>query len=99
MLEFHSAARHEATQALLWYAEQNVKVAHAFAAELQRAVSSIESDPSRLPTLGPELHFSRLKRFPYLLIFRIKPTAIQILAGAHSSRRPGYWTQRLTDTE
>jgi hypothetical protein len=36
-----------------------------------------------------------LHRFPYLLIYREREDGvIQILAVAHTSRRPGYWKER-----
>jgi len=32
---------------------------------------------------------------PYFVVFRELPRKIQIVAGAHAKRRPGYWTNRL----
>ncbi len=33
-----------------------------------------------------------LHDYPYTLIYRMTPEAIIIVAVAHQSRRPGYWT-------
>lgn len=66
-VEFHIEAEEELAEATDWYAERNLSAAVAFADEIRDGVASILSDPSRLPTLGPEQHFYLLKRFPYLL--------------------------------
>lgn len=94
MVEFHEDAEEEAEAAVDWYAVRNVGVARAFADELKAAVVSIAEDPTRLPTLGPERFFYLLKRFPYLLVYRVSDDRVQVLAVAHVSRRPGYWKNR-----
>jgi hypothetical protein len=35
-----------------------------------------------------------MKRFPYLVFYRILDADIEIVAVAHEKRRPGYWTNR-----
>jgi toxin ParE1/3/4 len=35
-----------------------------------------------------------LDRFPFTLVYQIKADEIVILALAHTSRRPGYWSRR-----
>jgi hypothetical protein len=34
------------------------------------------------------------KKFPYLLIYKVKEDCIFILAVAHGKRKPGYWESR-----
>ncbi|MDZ4684820.1 MAG: type II toxin-antitoxin system RelE/ParE family toxin [Planctomycetaceae bacterium] len=93
-VEWHDEAEEELAVATDWYAEQNVSAAVAFANEVRDAILSIAVDPTRLPTLGPERHFYLLKRFPYLVVFRVLESVVQIMAVAHTSRRPGYWLHR-----
>ncbi len=35
-----------------------------------------------------------LQRFPFAIVYRELPAAIQVLAIAHARRKPGYWKQR-----
>lgn len=35
------------------------------------------------------------QRLPYSIIYVEKPTALNVIAFAHHSRRPGYWKHRL----
>jgi len=36
-----------------------------------------------------------MKRFPFAIIYRDTPEAIQVIAIAHGHRRPGYWKKRI----
>ena len=67
-----------------------------FDAEVDRALAQIMQAPQRW-AIGP--HSTRrflLKQFPFTLIYREQPSAdIQIVAVAHTSRKPGYWKRRL----
>lgn len=33
--------------------------------------------------------------YPYLLVYRVRDNLLQIIAVAHTSRRPSYWRDRL----
>jgi hypothetical protein len=44
----------------------------------------------------PSIRRYLLRRFPFVLIYREQTTAgIQLVAVAHTSRRPNYWKQRI----
>jgi toxin ParE1/3/4 len=51
-----------------------------------------------MPQLGspsyPGVRTWPLKHFPYTLVYRVKGTVISVIAVAHQSREPGYWTGR-----
>jgi hypothetical protein len=36
-----------------------------------------------------------MRRFPYVLIYRIEPKRVLIVAVAHQHQEPGYWTKRV----
>lgn len=42
----------------------------------------------------PDRHVLVLDRFPFTMPYQIKGDDIVILALAHTSRRPGYWSRR-----
>jgi len=93
-VEFHPEAIAEARAAYQWYAERDLSAANAFIAELDRAISQVQSAPERWPV---HLHGTKrylFRRFPYGVIYRVTETAIQVLAVAHGRRRPGYWRTR-----
>lgn len=95
LLDTHPDARVDAIEAYDWYAERSPMAADAFQAELERAGEAI----CRSPLIwGNYLFGTRrylLKRFPYLVVYRVVDLRIEIIAVAHGRRRPGFWTHRL----
>jgi plasmid stabilization system protein ParE len=95
-VEFHEEATAEYDAAFDWYLEQSPDAALKFDAEVDRALAQILQTPQRW-TVGPySTRRFLLRRFPFIVIYRQLPsTRIQILAVAHTSRRPGYWMSRV----
>jgi plasmid stabilization system protein ParE len=94
-VEFLEEASAEYEEALDWYLTRSEASASKFASELAQAIGMIAEAPQRWPA-GP--HGTRkflLHRFPFAVVYRELPSAIQILAVAHGHRRPGYWKTRI----
>jgi plasmid stabilization system protein ParE len=95
-VEFHQEATAEYDAAFDWYLERSPDAALKFDAEMDRALALIIQSPQRWAA-GP--HSTRrflLRQFPFTLIYRQRPSGdIQIVAVAHTSRKPGYSKQRL----
>ena len=65
-----------------------------FRRELDRAVDLIAERPvTGSPYLGNTRRIL-LRRFPFFVVYRQRGENVQILAGAHARRRPGYWRTR-----
>lgn len=93
-IEFHPQAVEEASEARRWYAEIDASLGLAFADELDAAVELVAAAPHRWAV---HLHGTRgilLRRFPYLLVYRLLDDSIQVVAVQHTRRRPGYWKSR-----
>lgn len=41
----------------------------------------------------------QLHRYPYLVVYKLRRSVVQVVAVAHASRRPGYWAKRRFDME
>jgi hypothetical protein len=54
-----------------------------------------------LRIVGPSFLFGRcryvMKRFPFVVVYRVTTDRIEIIAVAHGSRKPGYWKKRLAN--
>jgi plasmid stabilization system protein ParE len=94
-LEIHPAALEELSSATIWYLERSESAAAKFVREIDEAIELIAVSPNRWPLHEGQTRRYVLRRFPFAIIYREKPTAIQILAIAHGSRRPKYWKDRL----
>lgn len=89
-----SAAEIDYTESLKWYAERSINAADDFDAEFDRALTRIAADPKQFPMCDQRHHFFLLRRFPFRIIYRIDASAIVIIAVAHASRSPEYWSSR-----
>ena len=94
-LEFHPDARMDAIEAYDWYAKRSQQAADAFHQELQDAGRAIQHLPKRWANylLGTRRYL--MKRFPFVVVYRVAADRIEILAVAHGRRKPGYWRGRL----
>lgn len=94
-IEFHEEAGIEYEAAFEWYFVRSHLVASRFAAEVDRAIAAIAEAPTRW---SDSVHGTRkfvLRRFPFAILYRELPFAIQVLAISHGHRRPSYWKNRL----
>jgi toxin ParE1/3/4 len=92
---FHEEAAAEYEAAFDWYLERSPDAAFKFDAELDRAIAQIIQSPGRWAVGSYSTRRFLLRQFPFVLIYRERPAGIQIVAVAHTARKPGYWRGRL----
>ena len=80
--------------ALFYTREGNAELGFAFIAEFEHTLDNLCRQP-RLGSVwrGTTRRFP-LRRFPYSIIYEIRPNEVRVIALAHQSRRPGYWRSR-----
>ena len=66
----------------------------AFLEEVDRCLQSIQAAPEAGAILRGTVRRRLLRRFPYALLYKIKPSGIRILAVMNLRRRPTYWVGR-----
>ena len=92
-------AEAELRAAVAWYQRQRPDLGGALLAEVQRVIDLIENFPSlgaQVPRVRTRYETRRipLRRFPYVVVYRERTQVSQVIAFAHTSRRPGYWRSR-----
>jgi len=86
----------ELAAAAEYYAEVGPAVAEAFELEFRRAVVFILENPRASAVVGDgSTRRLQLRRFPWLIIYSFEADMVEILAIAHTRRRPGYWSDRV----
>ena len=94
-IEYHPEARREADEVFDWYLERDHAVAERFQQELETAQTTIQRSPD---AWAEYMHGTRrylLKRYPYVVVYRVTEDRIEVIAIAHGRRKPGYWADRL----
>jgi len=96
---FHSDAAEEYLAATQYYLNHGSPlIAAAFVAEVETAIQTLLAAPVRWAVIEePQIRRCLLSRFPYSIYYRWEADhdRISIYAIMHTSRRPGYWRERL----
>ena len=91
---FHELAEHELNQAAQYYELEEPGLGSAFLDGVDRCLRSIAEHPDAGQILQGSVRRRLLRRFPYALLYKIKPSGIRILAVMNLKRRPNYWVGR-----
>lgn len=99
-IRFQRSAVHEYQLACVYYSRIDPKLADRFRSAVDTAVARVLASPDSLPQTGNGFCSVRVKKFPYVLFFKVFNSEIVcVYAVAHTSRRPGYWRRRRIDDE
>src|SRR5580704_1653336 len=92
---FSSEARSEFLESARYYQSQQPELGSRFVEAVQEAVRRIETHPLLYRIVEGNIRQCRVPRFPYGIIYRVKPDRIEIVAVMHLHRQPGYWKDRM----
>src|SRR2546429_7045342 len=97
-LKLHSEAKAELRVSVKYYRDRGgERLAQRFKQHVKAGYKAILANPERFPPARdlPGVQKFRLKHFPFTLLYVRRPDYIWIVAVAHGSRKPGYWTHRV----
>lgn len=93
--QFEPAARAEFLRSIRWYAgEASQDTAKRFEREVRKVIRRLLENPMMGALASHGLRRHSLHRYPYTIYYRIEPDILRIIAIAHQSRRPDYWSER-----
>ncbi len=92
---FTPEAELEALKAYFWYEIQKPGLGENFKQCLDSKIESLKQNPEVFSYVLKNFRSSKIKRFPYNLIYRISGTQIQIIAIFHHSKNPKEWRKRI----
>ena len=89
-------ASDEFQEAVRWYEARRTGLGGEFFEAVAATLSRIENNPDIGTTISADGQTRRalVAKFPYQIVYRLRPTEIVIVAIAHLKRRPGYWKSR-----
>ena len=93
-LVIHEAAEAEINEAADFYDLRSPGLGTEFLEEIQRVFGTISQFPEAAPLVRGRVRKRPIAKFPYALIYSVRPNEIRILAVAHHKRRPFYWRGR-----
>lgn len=96
-LELHEGAKAEVGEAARWYESERRGLGLEFMAALDHAFEDLLFMPEMWPLWREGLPWrrARVKRFPYVVFYRVMDGTVRVVAVAHTRRKPGYWAGRV----
>jgi len=91
--EFHRLAEYELNEAAQFYELEDPGLVPLLV-EVDRCLQAIQAAPDAGAILRGTVRRRLLRRFPYALLYKIKPNGVRILAVMNLRRRPNYWIDR-----
>src|SRR5215475_1949252 len=94
-VRFHEEAVADMESAFEWYFVRSEWAAARFLQAVDEGIRNIVESPERWLLYESGLRKYLLDTFPFALFYRETSSNIEIIAVAHTSRRPCYWRTRL----
>ena len=88
------AAQEDIREAVDWYEHRSTGLGGQFLDRLDACLSLVARNPELFPEVHRRLRMAVLQRFPYLVIYRVTPEFISVVAVIHGSRHPRRWKGR-----
>ena len=92
---FHPEAQQELIDAAIWYDDRQEGLGDKFIDAVSTQLVDICRMPGRFPTVHNDVQQAMLRRFPYVVYFRVAGERIFVLSVLHASRDPKSLWSRL----
>ena len=95
-IRFGEPASDEFRDAVQWYESRRRGLGADFFDAVVTAIEAIQANPEIGPQRLSDGKTRRilLDKFPYQIVYRLRPDELVIVAVAHLKRRPDYWRTR-----
>lgn len=92
---FHTLAELELNDAIEHYERENAGLGTALLREVEKTNDSILQHPEAGALIRGGIRRRLVARYPYAVVYRVKPDHIRVLAIMNLWRRPFYWVDRM----
>ena len=93
---FRPEAQADLLQTRDWYERQQAGLGEVFSVAVDEAVIRIETMPQMYAVVFRDLRRGKLRRFPYVIYYRVLSGRIEVIAVLHGSRDPRLWQERVS---
>ena len=92
---FTDQAKQDLAESRDWYEAEVDGLGYDLVDEVRKAVNRVESNAEQFAIEHRDARICPVKRFPFLVVFRIKGQQVEILALMHGHRDPKAWMKRI----
>lgn len=90
-------AQIDVSQAARWYDRRVPGLGTDFIRNIDACLTLISRDPAMFPEVYRHARVGLPRKFPYLIIYRVFPEYISVVAVIHGSRHPRRWKSRVAE--
>ena len=94
-VKYHRLAASELVESALYYESRREFLGGSFLNFVDEALAGIQTNPAWGNPGKFHTRSWKVRRFPYRIVYLEQSARIWIVAVAHLSRKPGYWSARL----
>lgn len=94
-IELSDEAEFDFDKSYEFYYDGSSKVAETFLDRINLCFENIKQNPNSFPIIHKDLRKYVVKKFPFVIYYRIIDTVIQVIAVFHTSRNPEIWNDRI----
>ena len=89
-LRYHPLVAQDIAAAIDWYEGRSVGLGERFRAAVDARFDDIVDAPEMFPRAfdDSDFRFARMRKFPYLLLFRVRAEIVQVIGLFHSASDP-----------
>jgi len=77
-----------------WYEHERVGLGDAFAEAVEEMLTRVQAMPELYAAVFRGLRRGKLRRFPYVVYYRVLADRIEVIGVLHGSRDPQVWRDR-----
>jgi plasmid stabilization system protein ParE len=92
---FRAEAQTEFDEAFDWYEQQRAGLGVDFLACVAEVLEHIGSLPGAYEVVFESVQRAIVRKFPYLILYKVEPGQVVVLAVFHSKRDPQVWQDRV----
>ena len=93
-IEYHPAIEHEIREIKEYYDECSNGLGEEFLDEFEHHILEVASSPFQWMIATKDIRRSLMKRFPYVIYFRVKQDILRVIVVKHQRRHPKYGMNR-----
>ena len=93
-IDFRLEAVDEVDAAYQWYQEQRAGLGEEFLAAFLKQLERIQENPEGSAVLYRRVRARSMRRFPYVIYYRLLFDRINVIAVQHGHRNPRAWRHR-----
>jgi len=91
---YHPLVKRDVIEALRYYHHISPRLADEFHGELRITIARAAEQPAKFHPVGHDFRRANLQRFPYHVLYDVRPNSIRVMVVRHNKRHPDYGMNR-----